>query len=47
VNEIKRNGKKLEDVRAMEKILRSLTLKFEYVVTAIKESKDLETISAK
>ena len=35
MNEMKRNGEKLENVRAMEKILRSLTLKFEHVVTAM------------
>jgi hypothetical protein len=43
---MKRNGEKLEDVRVMEKIPRSLTLKFEHVVMAIEESKDLESISA-
>jgi RNAse (barnase) inhibitor barstar len=46
VNEMKRNGEKLEDVCVMEKILRSLTLKFEHMVTVIEESKDLVTISA-
>jgi hypothetical protein len=47
VNEMKRNGEKLKDVCVMEKILQSLKLKFEHVVIAIEESKDLETISAK
>jgi hypothetical protein len=46
MNEMKRNPEKLEDVHVMEKILRSLILKFEHVVTAIEESKDLESISA-
>ncbi|XP_074362613.1 uncharacterized protein LOC141702933 [Apium graveolens] len=44
-NEMKRNGESLGDVRVMEKLLRSLTIKFDYVVTSIEESKDLSTIS--
>ncbi|PHT36714.1 hypothetical protein CQW23_24414 [Capsicum baccatum] len=44
-NEMKRNKESLEDVRVMEKILRSLTRKFNYVVAAIEESKDLSEIS--
>lgn len=44
-NEMKRNGESLDDVRVMEKLLRSLIRKFDYVVTSIEESKDLSTIS--
>ncbi|KAL8108002.1 hypothetical protein AgCh_024430 [Apium graveolens] len=44
-NEMKRNGESLGDVWVMEKLLRSLTRKFDYVVTSIEESKDLSTIS--
>ena len=45
VNKIRRNGEKMEDIRVMEKLLRSLTSKFEHVVAAIEESKNLEEIS--
>ncbi|GAA0173866.1 hypothetical protein LIER_41611 [Lithospermum erythrorhizon] len=44
-NEMKMNGESLDDVCVMEKLLRSLTRKFDYVVTSIEESKDLSTIS--
>ncbi|GKB91626.1 retrovirus-related pol polyprotein from transposon TNT 1-94 [Tanacetum coccineum] len=45
VNQLKRNSKTLTDSRVMEKVLRSLTDKFENVVCAIEESKDIEDIT--
>lgn len=45
INNLKRNGEKLDDVRIMEKFLRSKDLKFEHIVTVIKETKDLEAMT--
>ncbi|XP_078153550.1 uncharacterized protein LOC144548693 [Carex rostrata] len=45
VNQLKRNGEFLSDARVVEKILRSLAEKFENVVCAIEESKNLEEMS--
>jgi len=44
-NNLKRNGEKLDDVRIMEKVLRSMDSKFEHIVTVIEETKDLEAMT--
>ncbi|CAA7045432.1 unnamed protein product [Microthlaspi erraticum] len=44
-NNLKRNGEKLDDVRIMEKVLRSLYPKFEHIVTVIEDTKDLEAMT--
>jgi hypothetical protein len=45
VNQIRLTGEAITDQRIVEKILRSLPKKFEMVVTAILESKDLSRFS--
>ena len=45
VNQMRRNGVNIEDKHVVEKILRSLDQKFDYVVTTIEESKDVGTMT--
>ena len=45
VNCLKSDGESIEDVCVVEKILRFLANKFEHVLVAIEESKDMETLS--
>jgi len=45
VNQLRRNGEVLLDVTMMEKIMRSLHLKFDYVVPTTAEIHDLEEMS--
>ncbi|KAG7593894.1 Reverse transcriptase RNA-dependent DNA polymerase [Arabidopsis thaliana x Arabidopsis arenosa] len=44
-NNLKRNREKLEDVRIVEKVHRSLDPKFEHIVIVIEETKDLEAMT--
>jgi RNase H-fold protein (predicted Holliday junction resolvase) len=44
-NRMKMHGEKLEDVTVIEKILRSMTSKFDYVVCSIEESNDIDIMS--
>jgi hypothetical protein len=45
MNGLKRNNEKVNDIRVVEKVLRSLSSKFEHVIVAIEESKDLESLT--
>ncbi|KAH7528047.1 hypothetical protein FEM48_Zijuj05G0030300 [Ziziphus jujuba var. spinosa] len=45
VNQMASNGEILEDQKVVEKVLRSLPEKFDFVVVAVEESKDLSTVS--
>ncbi|XP_057453169.1 uncharacterized protein LOC130745035 [Lotus japonicus] len=43
-NQMKTNGEAITDLILVEKVLRSLTSKFDHIVTTIEESKDLEAM---
>ena len=45
VNAIRTNGERLTEVSIVEKVLRSLSPRFDHIVVAIEESKDLETLT--
>ncbi|XP_008245122.1 PREDICTED: uncharacterized protein LOC103343234 [Prunus mume] len=44
-NKMRIRGERMEDVIIIEKILRSMTPKYDYVVCSIEESKDLDSLS--
>ncbi|CAL8103860.1 unnamed protein product [Prunus armeniaca] len=44
-NKMSIHGEKMEDVTIIEKILRSITTKFDYVVCSIEESNDVKKLS--
>jgi len=44
-NKIRFHGEKMDDGVIVEKIRRSLTPKYDYVVCSIEESKDMDTLS--
>ena len=44
-NKMRVYGESMEDVKIVEKILRTLTEKFNYIVCSIEESKDIDSLS--
>ncbi|XP_020264219.1 uncharacterized protein LOC109840117 [Asparagus officinalis] len=44
-NKMKVNGEKMNQTVIIEKILRSMTSKFDYVVCSVEESNDLDTLT--
>ena len=44
-NKMRFHGEKMNDVTIVEKILRSLTPKYDYVICSIEESKDIDELS--
>lgn len=45
VNKLRANKGKMDDVAVIEKILRSMTPKYDYVVCSIEESNDLDALT--
>lgn len=45
VNQLKRNGEDVNEVKVMEKIIRTLNPSFDFIVTNIEENKDLKTMT--
>ena len=44
-NKMRTHGEQMQDITVVEKILRSLSEKFNYVVCSIEESKDIDQLS--
>jgi len=44
-NKMRIHGERIKDVAIIKMILRSMTLKYDYVVCSIKESDDLDALS--
>ena len=45
VNQLRRNGEEISEVKVIEKILRTVSPTFEYIATIIEENKDLESMT--
>ncbi|XP_050916797.1 uncharacterized protein LOC127131967 [Lathyrus oleraceus] len=45
VNQLKRNGEDVDEVKVMEKILRTLNSSFDFIITNIEENRDLKTMT--